>query len=124
MHELEVMVVLAGIGLAAAIAAVAFARWRRVLAGLSLVAFLGLAGMVYLTVKGSVVLLDPSGRVASAGFAPHGRMMHRLPFGIFYGEPSGDGTVSLTCSDGRVVDLGYATAAMPRFERLTPRNAC
>lgn len=124
MHELEGMAVLAVIGLAAAIASVVSARWRRVLAALSLVAFLGLAGMVYLTVKGSVVLLDRSGRVASAGFAPRGPMMHRLPFGIFYGEPPGDGTVSLTCSDGRVIDLGYATTAMPRFERLTPPNAC
>jgi hypothetical protein len=124
MHELEVMATLAVLGLVAAVAAVASVRWRRVLAALSLFAFLGLAGMAYLTVKGSVVLLDRSGRVASAGFAPHSRIMHRLPLGIFYGEPPGEANVLLTCSDGRVINLGYATTAMPRFERLTPPEAC
>lgn len=126
MNELAVVAILTTLGVASATGGLLLPRLRVPLILAALVGFLGTSVQIYVLMRGSVVLIDPDGRVATAELVggDRARAMHRGPFGLLYGEPRGDNHIRLTCHGGDVVEFGYATPGMPIYRRLAKPEAC
>jgi hypothetical protein len=126
MNELAVVAILTVLGIASATGGLLVSQLRVPLILAALVGFLAASAQIYVLVRGSVMLVDPTGRVVTAELVNggHARAMHRAPFGLFYGEPRGDAHVRLTCAGGRTAEFGYATPGMPIYKRLYARDVC
>ena len=128
MNELEIAALLLGLLLASLVGAIVNERWRALLIAATVVCASLTIFWIHMTFAGAVVLYDPGGRVARAeivsGSGPTVSRMTRLPGGLFYGEPEGDGAARLQCADGRTVGVSYVTPGMPVFETLVPPLSC
>lgn len=75
---------------------------------------------------GSVVLLDFHRKVASAqvidGWGQRQELAH---VGIAYlGVPKLEGTVQITCANGKVVRSGYVTPGAPMWQQMGQKGQC
>ncbi|MCW3845844.1 hypothetical protein OF829_01225 [Sphingomonas sp. LB-2] len=71
-----------------------------------------LTAACWLYFRGSVVLRDASDRAVRAEFvtASGSIELQRYPGGIFFGVPSADASLRVTCASGRTVEFGYVTS--------------
>lgn len=86
-----------------------FSIWR--IAAWSLPAF-AMAGFLYVAVRGSAVVRDETGAVASAVITDDRieQPLHRLPGGLFFAVPGMEGIIEVRCSNGAKARAGYVAA--------------
>jgi hypothetical protein len=89
------------------------------------VAGLGLAGIFYVDLFGSVIVHDETGEVASAVVTNdrEEQALWRLPGGLF-AVPGMEGTVEVRCRNGARARWGYVTGYMHTSVRVTGTVPC
>jgi hypothetical protein len=87
---------------------------------------LGLVGICYVGVFGSVIVHDETGAVASAVVTDDHReqALWRLPGGLFFAVPGMEGEVEIRCRNGARARHGDVTSFMHTAVRVTGPVAC
>lgn len=79
-----------------------------------------------LAIAGSVILLDPHRDVASATLVDGwGHRQQLASYGVGYvGVPKIEGTVEITCVNGKVIRSGYVTPGARMWQRMGRKGDC
>jgi hypothetical protein len=99
-------------------------RIRRAALVLGATALAGTA--LALAVAESVILLDTNGEVASVTLVDGwGHRQQLVSLGVGYvGVPKVEGTVEITCVNGKVIRSGYVTPGAPMWQQMGRKGDC